>query len=371
MKKSHKRGWTSVALVLVATLAVLLGGCAQLFDSEASSESQNEGAGDGSVSIQMDLSAAAVSIEEVKVTLTNSSTGAIVSEFLTVDSANSTASGTIGGLADGTWDILAELFSGGFLAASGTGSATIESGGTASATITLSAPDTLPTGTVEGTVIDATTGEGLDGVAINVEGSADGEYETTTSVDGSFSFTTPIGNITLLFTLEGYVFPDLTVDVSEGQTTSVPQSEAQGSPNVAAGGIRMVLTWGESPTDLDSHLWTPSGDHIYYGNQAPADAGANLDLDDVTSYGPETITITEAQSGTYVYAVYNFSGTPEITTSNAQVQLYDSSGLVQTFSVPGSGTGRWWNLIELSYDGSGFDVTVINTIQETNPGPTF
>ena len=34
---------------------------------------------------------------------------------------------------------------------------------------------------------------------------------------------------------------------------------------------------------------------------------ANLDVDDISSYGPETITILENIYGTYTYAVHNYS----------------------------------------------------------------
>jgi len=60
---------------------------------------------------------------------------------------------------------------------------------------------------------------------------------------------------------------------------------------------QFTLTWGENPGDLDSHLWTPSINnqvhHIFYANQGSPTSGpfAELDVDDVTSYGPEHITI--------------------------------------------------------------------------------
>jgi len=70
-------------------------------------------------------------------------------------------------------------------------------------------------------------------------------------------------------------------------------------------GIRIVLNWGEKPEDLDSHLVYPNN-HVYFSNQQGEQA--NLDVDDTTSYGPETITIQRKNNGQrYVYAVHNFS----------------------------------------------------------------
>jgi uncharacterized protein YfaP (DUF2135 family) len=222
-----------------------------------------------------------------------------------------------------------------------------------------------PTGTVEGTVRDATTGDGVDGATITVEGFS--EFETLSSSDGTFSMSSPAGEQSLQVELDGYQFPSIPVTVTEDQTTTVPEGETVGSPSVGTGQVRMVLTWGESPSDLDSHLLTPGGTEIYFGNSNPTNAGANLDRDDTTSFGPETITITAAQNGTYLYWVYNWSGTPSITTSNAKVELYDSTGLVQTINVPTSGTGLYWNVLTLNYDGSNFGVSIVNQVQSSEP----
>lgn len=51
----------------------------------------------------------------------------------------------------------------------------------------------------------------------------------------------------------------------------------------------IVLTWGENPRDLDSHITytdDSSSYHIYYNNKIDSTTGTNLDIDDVTSYGP-------------------------------------------------------------------------------------
>ena len=50
---------------------------------------------------------------------------------------------------------------------------------------------------------------------------------------------------------------------------------------------RVILTWGSSPSDLDSHLEGP-GYHVFYSNKTGKNA--ELDVDDTTSYGPETVT---------------------------------------------------------------------------------
>ena len=69
-----------------------------------------------------------------------------------------------------------------------------------------------------------------------------------------------------------------------------------GNSNIAAGNLRIVLLWGEEPSDLDSHLWGPTIDgtgkfHIFYGDKTyyefdetgESTIPAFLDLDDTTS----------------------------------------------------------------------------------------
>ena len=124
--------------------------------------------------------------------------------------------------------------------------------------------------------------------------------------------------------------------------------------------MRIVLSWGAWPEDLDSHLFTPydsslgdEGYHIFYSNQTDA-AGDNLDVDDTTSYGPETITIPVVKDGLYKYYVVDYSncshGSPtsfDMSNSGAVVNVYTSSGLVATFHVPTGQSGVIWEVFEI------------------------
>lgn len=220
-----------------------------------------------------------------------------------------------------------------------------------------------PTGTVTGLVWDATTGVGISNVRVTVLGRSG--YSTTTDDYGIFEFDVPAGSVVLHFVLAGYDFGDVTVVVAANETTEIYGGQILGTPPLQSGTYRFVLDWGELPYDLDSHLITPSNDEVYYANQDPAGAGANLDLDDTSSYGPETVTITVPQTGTYQYFVYNFSGSPDITTSGARVRFYNTSGLVRTFTVPTTGTGRYWLVCTLN--GTTGAVTAQGTITDVDP----
>jgi len=80
------------------------------------------------------------------------------------------------------------------------------------------------------------------------------------------------------------------------------------SPTLGDNQVRIVLTWGAEPRDLDSHLRSPSNCLTYYANRNGC-PGASLDRDVTTGFGPETMTISAPQPGVYAYRVHNYSRT--------------------------------------------------------------
>ena len=127
--------------------------------------------------------------------------------------------------------------------------------------------------------------------------------------------------------------------------------------------IRIVLTWGANPSDLDAHLTGPNSDasrfHVYYPTSNRGNASASpfavLDVDDTSSFGPETITVTRFNSGAYRYSVHDFTNRNSATStalgnSGAKVELYTSSSMApQTFFVPNQ-RGTLWTVFELTGD---------------------
>lgn len=132
-------------------------------------------------------------------------------------------------------------------------------------------------------------------------------------------------------------------------------------------GLRIVLNWGAAPRDLDSHIAFPEN-HIYWGKKTGASgAQANLDVDDIDSFGPETITISKKHAGeSYVYAVHDFSNwdTPnstELSKSGAKVLVYIGQSLVRSYYVPNR-QGNLWTVFRITADGEFQD---INTMRGT------
>lgn len=131
-------------------------------------------------------------------------------------------------------------------------------------------------------------------------------------------------------------------------------------------GMRIVLTWGKNPRDLDSHLIYP-GNHIYFGHKEGTDA--NLDVDDTDSFGPETITINKKRLGeSYLYAVQDFTNrlhpnSPMLSASDAKVFVYVGSSLVRTYNVPVNKPGNVWAVFRLNPNG---DFEDINTVSQAD-----
>jgi hypothetical protein len=137
---------------------------------------------------------------------------------------------------------------------------------------------------------------------------------------------------------------------------------------------KFILTWGDEPRDLDSHLFTPEIEggthHVYYGNSgAPSVAPyAWLDVDDTSSYGPEVVTIEALHPGTYQYSIYEYSGANTLTESQAVVQVFHGRVLIGTYEIPvtpQAGDNWWWNVGTV--DGTTGAFTLVNTVTAGGP----
>jgi uncharacterized protein YfaP (DUF2135 family) len=130
-------------------------------------------------------------------------------------------------------------------------------------------------------------------------------------------------------------------------------------------GLRVVLNWGADPEDLDSHIVFPDN-HIYFSEMTGTDA--LLDVDDTTSYGPETITIKRKHEGDrYVYAVHDFSNRENpsskmLSASAAKVFVYVGQTLIRTYYVPQNKAGNLWVVFAITEAGEFQDFNVIKSV---------
>ena len=138
------------------------------------------------------------------------------------------------------------------------------------------------------------------------------------------------------------------------------------SPNLARlDELRIVLNWGRNPDDLDAHLGF-NGGHVFFDSQNGEDA--QLDVDQMRGFGPETITITRRHPGErYVFGVQNYSGrsTPinrDLSSSGARVFIYVGRTLVRSYYVPKDQPGNLWTVFAISEEGEIQDIDTMTQI---------
>ncbi|CAF0855304.1 unnamed protein product [Adineta steineri] len=90
-----------------------------------------------------------------------------------------------------------------------------------------------------------------------------------------------------------------------------------GRSDLGSNQMHMVLEWDAEPKDLDSHLFSSDGKHVYYLKRS--DGNIMLDCDVQNGFGPETMTFTIEPNLKYVYAVHRYSYEPMLTQSKARV----------------------------------------------------
>lgn len=180
--------------------------------------------------------------------------------------------------------------------------------------------------------------------------------------DGQTEVDLPVGMYTVEVNSSQYTHNFCNIFVSpHGEN----RHEIYSSGQLQSDEIRIVLTWGASPSDLDSHLFLPydgsagsnasgSAYHIAYYNKQIADGSAVLDVDQTTGYGPETTTVYRLKKGYYKYYVTDFQAccdgrykSTDMSHSSATVRVYNKNGLARSFYVPVNRKGVIWEVFEI------------------------
>lgn len=227
-------------------------------------------------------------------------------------------------------------------------------------------------GIASGKITDALTGVGLSDVNLAVRSgwnntASDIITTVSTNQEGDYSISLPLGNYTLYMTKSGYVANTVNIVVQAGETGS---QNGTINPVGDVGTYRIVLTWGPEPSDLDSHmvgqLSGGANFWVYYRNKTQFDDEVKvctLDVDDIDSFGPETITLNPTTDGAYYYYVHDFTESRGIGASGAQVRVYRGDDLVRTFYAPtNSEATNYWNVLAIKNG----ELIVRNTFTE-NP----
>jgi len=178
-----------------------------------------------------------------------------------------------------------------------------------------------------GSVINAKTGSGIGGVTVTLKAfnengtiATSASATTTTSSSGSAIFTKDVksGKYLVQASLSDYVFTEEVVTIG-GWNQTIPT--LYGLTPAKSTDVSIFLTW-ETTQDLDAHFYYPAGietnsynatsylpttfsaypdsdnypgstTHVYFQNKQNTSntVFAKLDVDKITGYGPETITL--------------------------------------------------------------------------------
>ncbi|MFL9754003.1 tandem-95 repeat protein [Vibrio cyclitrophicus] len=211
--------------------------------------------------------------------------------------------------------------------------------------------------TVTGTVLDAETGSPVVGADVTMTDNAGHSYTTVTDQFGHYSVSGPVvdqGTVTI--EQEGSITSSFLIPAGEdtnGGVTAISEVLEETD-------MRIVVTWGESPRDMDNHLWlydTENGnelDHIYYRDMSHDLGEGNVvqqDVDDTNGGGPETITIPNYQDADMHYSVHNYTNRSWDVdgVEDVQVQVFVGDTLVETFTpdLPDNPTGEHWHVFDI------------------------
>lgn len=223
-------------------------------------------------------------------------------------------------------------------------------------------------GKILGHVVDATTGTPINGATVKYKigwnnkngfnlSSLIVDAQSVTDGNGNYEIVLPIGAYTAEVIKEGYftTYTNIIVSAEDRETYSVL------SPIINENEYRVVLTWGEYPSDLDSHLTgiiEGKSVHVYYNSKEACSDGkiiASLDHDDTSSYGPETITFTlDDPNDTVTYYVYDFSNggnrsSYDLSYSNATVTVYSGNNVFEplVYNIQVGKQGTYWYVFEI------------------------
>lgn len=227
--------------------------------------------------------------------------------------------------------------------------------GTTSQFGAVSAAATYQTVNVTGCLADG-NGYSLQNVPVSLEGVDYSGYTTAiTNSDGIFTISARASSTVVV---SGQLGKSISNTNKITTTTTASNMTPCLEMTNLANNVSIKLTWGVSPSDVDSHLFTPNGIFISYLNKGSVIAApfAYLDVDDTSSFGPEIVSLRRLMVGDYNYVVHNYSATyfPGLTNSPTRVELNTPTGsqlFVPTVGETVSGVSKdYWHVFTLRVD---------------------
>jgi hypothetical protein len=221
--------------------------------------------------------------------------------------------------------------------------------------------------TLQGSVVDALSTFPIPGALVSIRRNAGGSIVAQQITDSRGEYEVELYEGVYVYEVTAQSYISSTGLISVNAAGSIGQNIVI-SPELNGQVARIVLQWGHDPEDLDSHLRGPrpggGSFHVSYSDDYVEDCG-ELDVDDTSSYGPETITMLRLVAGTYFYSVHDYTNRNSSTStglanSNATVKLFFHDGQELTFNVPNQ-PGTLWNVFEI--DGATGAITPLNEME--------
>ncbi len=214
--------------------------------------------------------------------------------------------------------------------------------------------------TCSGAVTNAYTGGVVAGAEITVRskflfGNGDIVAKVASKEDGSYQFCVPAGYYEVTIQKEGFSTNTkpliMIIDRDDFYISLNPENQSS-----IDGNLRVVLHWGATPSDLDSHMTGPEGDsmfHVFYADMQSENVA--LDVDDTTSYGPETISISKTEPGIYSYYIHDYTNLSSdnsmaLSESGAYIEIYEDNILTYKINVPQNQSGTLWHVFDYNTD---------------------
>jgi hypothetical protein len=180
--------------------------------------------------------------------------------------------------------------------------------------------------TVSGFFSDATTGKVMNDKALT-DGDVKISFTNTDTkevfqgkflANATYSVYLPVGNYSRIASMDGYSDSESVLKVLVDSKENDRSNRILFSKEV--NGFRIILTWAAIPKDLDAHLVLPSGKEVNFDSKSDGDN--TLDVDCNSGFGPETVTLKNLVSGTYMFYTQNFSNEALLSNSESKVILY-------------------------------------------------
>ncbi|MBN2475502.1 MAG: carboxypeptidase regulatory-like domain-containing protein [Pirellulales bacterium] len=204
-------------------------------------------------------------------------------------------------------------------------------------------------GVLRGQIVNAINNQPVPHARVRVEGTSLG---TETDAGGAFRIEgASIGPQRIEVSADGFTGGRFERELTADDENYVRVAL---SPGMAEGQIRIVLTWGRTPEDLDAHLEGPLPDdtrfHVYHGRPGDlkSEEFVRLDVDNRRGWGPETVTVLGVSPGVYRYYVHDYTNRHNLRSntlaqSRAEVRLYQS-GQTYVFRAGGDQVGNVWDI---------------------------